>query len=104
MYFASLRATHSSGNHRPPAPAGRNVVSFGSAPAGYVAGRGRGVSGYGAPSESAPQPGQALVNTGGGGAKAKKGDGDEDETKFSDAKFDEFNGFTENLFGAAPYV
>jgi hypothetical protein len=42
----------------------RNVVSFGAAPTGYVAGRGRGVSGYGGPSDSAPLPGQALLQTG----------------------------------------
>jgi pre-mRNA-processing factor 6 len=78
---------------------GRNVVSFGAAPAGYVAGRGRGVSGFGGPSESAPLPGQALVVT----TAKPKGPDDEDESNFSDAKFDEFSGFSENLFSGAPY-
>jgi pre-mRNA-processing factor 6 len=80
---------------------GRNVASFGAAPAGYVAGRGRGISGFGAPSESAPLPGQAPVT--GLAAPPKAAGENEDESAFSDTKWDEFNGFTENLFGAAPY-
>lgn len=77
------------------------MASFGAAPAGYVAGRGRGVSGFGGPSETAPLPGQALVTT---SAPAKPKGDDDDEGNFSDSKFDEFSGFTENLFSGAPYV
>jgi hypothetical protein len=65
-----------------------------------VAGRGRGVSGFGGPSETAPLPGQALVTT---TAPAKPKD-DDDDANFSDAKFDEFSGFSENLFSGTPYV
>eukprot|EP00455_Lapot_gusevi_P044895 TRINITY_DN5682_c0_g1_i2.p1 TRINITY_DN5682_c0_g1~~TRINITY_DN5682_c0_g1_i2.p1 ORF type:complete len:977 (+),score=316.05 TRINITY_DN5682_c0_g1_i2:61-2931(+) len=73
----------------------RRVVSFGQAPTGYVAGRGRGVAGFGGGGEGA----EGAPAAGGAGGKE-----DDDRRDYSESNFDSFNGYSESLFGSdAPY-
>ncbi len=70
-----------------PAPQAR--TDFGPAPAGYVAGRGRGM-------------GENRTD-GRGPPGAPSGGGDNDHMDYSETNFDEFSGYSEALFGDTPY-
>lgn len=67
-----------------PQPAQRNVVDFGAAPSGYVAGAGRGMSGQ-------------------YGNKVADEDRGQKEEDFGDSNYNEFYGFGGSLFADQPY-
>ncbi len=70
-----------------PAPQAR--TDFGPAPAGYVAGRGRGMGENRTDGRS--QPGAPSTGA------------DNDRMDYSETNFDEFSGYSEALFGDTPY-
>jgi pre-mRNA-processing factor 6 len=75
-----------------PAPGVPAVPNFGPAPAGYVAGRGRGM-GELARSQA----------DGGGPGSAQQPPGSADRMDYSESNYDEFSGYSETLFGDTPY-
>ena len=71
-----------------PSPSPFFVPQFGAAPAGYVAGRGRGMG------ELARDQKEVIV---------KPSADDADRGDYSESNFDEFSGYTEKLFVGTPY-
>ncbi|CAM9708855.1 unnamed protein product [Chrysoparadoxa australica] len=66
------------------------AVDYGEAPAGYVAGRGRGM-------------GDLARAQSGAGPGAKGGPGEKETMDYSESNYDEFSGYGEKLFSDTPY-
>jgi pre-mRNA-processing factor 6 len=78
----------------PAAPGVGGPTDFGAAPAGYIAGRGRGMGDL------------ARVNGEGAGrgrGAPDKASGPADRMDYSESNYDEFSGYQERLFGDTPY-